>query len=41
MYANKVYAVKSTIDPNSVILRNLGNIPSKFEWEEVNHEDVI
>jgi hypothetical protein len=41
VFANKVYAVKSTIDPNCIILRNLGNIPSKFEWEDVNHLDVI
>lgn len=41
IFANKVYAVKSTIDPNCVLLRNLGNIPSKFSWEDVNHLDVI
>jgi hypothetical protein len=41
MYANKIYTVKSTTDPNCIILRNLGNIPSKFQWEEVNNEDII
>ena len=41
VFANKIYAVKSTMDPNCILLRNLGNIPSKFSWEDVNHPDVI
>lgn len=41
LYANKIYAIKSSMDPNSIVLRNLGNIPSNFEWIEVNNEDVI
>ena len=41
LYANKIYAVKSSMDPNAIVLRNLGNIPSKFEWIEPNHEEII
>lgn len=41
LYANKVYALKTSRDPNSIVLRNLGNIPTDFEWEDINHDDII
>lgn len=41
LYANKVYAIKSSLDPHCIVLRNLGNIGSNFEFFEVNNEDVI
>lgn len=41
IYANKEYQIKSTRDPNAVVIQNLGNIPAEFNWEDLNNQDVI
>ena len=41
IYASKIYQVKSSRDPNAIILRNLGNIDGEFEWEDITHSEVI
>lgn len=41
MFANKVYTIKDPSDPKSIILRNMGNIPSNFEWIDCNNSEII
>ena len=40
-FANKVYTIKDPSDPKSIILRNMGNIPSSFEWIDCSNSDII
>ena len=41
LFANKVYTIKDPSDPKSIILRNMGNIPANFEWEDCSNSEII